>query len=105
MPETTAAPTSDTTCDLVVVGAGILGLAVAREALRRDPGLGVHLLIDSHNQPVAETVWDLLAILLDHAPRRPVLLERDENIPPFSDLLKERERAATLLLGKDVCHV
>jgi len=70
-----------------------------------DPGLGAHLLIDSHNQPVAETVWDLLAILLDHAPRRPVLLERDENIPPFSDLLKERERAATLLLGKDVCHV
>jgi len=44
MPETTAAPTSDTTCDLVVVGAGILGLAVAREALRRDPGLGVHVV-------------------------------------------------------------
>jgi len=44
MPETTAEPTSDTTCDLVVVGAGILGLAVAREALRRDPGLGVHVV-------------------------------------------------------------
>ena len=35
---------SDTTCDLVVVGAGILGLAVAREALRRDPDLRVRVV-------------------------------------------------------------
>jgi (S)-2-hydroxyglutarate dehydrogenase len=35
---------SETTCDLVVVGAGILGLAVAREALLRDPGLRVHVV-------------------------------------------------------------
>jgi (S)-2-hydroxyglutarate dehydrogenase len=34
---------SDTT-DLVVVGAGILGLAVAREALRRDPDLRLRVL-------------------------------------------------------------
>jgi 2-hydroxyglutarate dehydrogenase len=33
-----------TSCDLVVVGAGILGLAVAREALRRDPDLRVHVV-------------------------------------------------------------
>jgi L-2-hydroxyglutarate oxidase len=31
-------------CDLAVVGAGILGLAVAREALRRRPGLDVRVL-------------------------------------------------------------
>jgi (S)-2-hydroxyglutarate dehydrogenase len=31
-------------CDLAVVGAGILGLAVAREALRRRPGLEVRVL-------------------------------------------------------------
>src|SRR3954470_11864837 len=30
--------------DLVIVGAGILGLAVAREALLRDPDLKVHVL-------------------------------------------------------------
>jgi len=70
-----------------------------------DPGLGRHLLIDSHDQPVADTVWDLLAILLKDAPARPVLLERDGNIPPFADLMKERERAVMILLGKDVCHV
>jgi (S)-2-hydroxyglutarate dehydrogenase len=32
------------TTDLLVVGAGILGLAVAREALRRDPGLRVRVV-------------------------------------------------------------
>jgi len=70
-----------------------------------DPGLGQHLLIDSHDQPVIEAVWNLLAILLDHVPARPVLLERDGNIPPFPELMKERERAAMILLGKDACHV
>ena len=35
---------SGATADLVVVGAGILGLAVAREALLRDPGLRVHVV-------------------------------------------------------------
>jgi len=35
---------SDTTCDLVVVGAGILGLAIAREALQRDPDLHVQVV-------------------------------------------------------------
>jgi (S)-2-hydroxyglutarate dehydrogenase len=35
---------STATADLVVVGAGILGLAVAREALLRDPALRVHVL-------------------------------------------------------------
>jgi L-2-hydroxyglutarate oxidase len=35
---------STATSDLVVVGAGILGLAVAREALLRDPGLSVHVI-------------------------------------------------------------
>jgi L-2-hydroxyglutarate oxidase len=39
---TTADPEGD--CDLVVVGAGILGLAVAREVTRRDPRLRVTVL-------------------------------------------------------------
>ena len=70
-----------------------------------DPGMGADLLIDSHDRPVAETVWTLLDYLLAFAPARPVLLERDGNVPPFTELMEERERAATLLLGKDVCHV
>lgn len=37
-------PAPPATCDLVVVGAGIVGLAVAREALTRRPGLRVVVL-------------------------------------------------------------
>lgn len=37
-------PAPPAACDLVVVGAGIVGLAVAREALRRRPGLRVAVL-------------------------------------------------------------
>jgi 2-hydroxyglutarate dehydrogenase len=40
----TAHAPDGTRCDLVVVGAGILGLAVAREALRRDPDLRVQVV-------------------------------------------------------------
>lgn len=68
-----------------------------------DPMLGAHLLIDSHDAPVSEAVWDLLAELLDHTGERPVLLERDGNVPDFADLLAERDRAAAILARKVLC--
>lgn len=43
-PTPTGAPSPPASADLVVVGAGIVGLAVAREALRRRPGLRVAVL-------------------------------------------------------------
>ena len=69
-----------------------------------DPLLGAHLLIDSHDAAVSEAVWDLLATLLDHSGERPVLLERDGNIPDFADLLAERDRAAAILGRKVPVH-
>ncbi|MBN8814382.1 MAG: DUF692 domain-containing protein [Sphingomonas sp.] len=69
-----------------------------------DPMLGAHLLIDSHDAPVSETVWGLLAELLDHTGERPVLLERDGNVPDFADLMAERDRAAAILARKELCH-
>ncbi|MES2043953.1 MAG: DUF692 domain-containing protein [Pseudomonadota bacterium] len=69
-----------------------------------DPLLGDDLLIDSHDTPVAESVWALLADLLDHAGHRPVLLERDGNVPDFATLMAERDRAAALLEGKVHAH-
>lgn len=69
-----------------------------------DPMLGASLLIDSHDAPVSEAVWDLLADLLDHSGERPVLLERDGNVPDFADLLAERDRAAAILARKERCH-
>lgn len=69
-----------------------------------DPMLGASLLIDSHDAPVSDAVWDLLAELVDHAGERPVLLERDGNVPDFADLMAERDRAAAILARKVPCH-
>ncbi len=59
------------------------------------------MLIDSHDAPVSEAVWSLLDALLDHTGPRPVLLERDGNLPPFSDLMAERDKAAEALDRKE----
>lgn len=63
-----------------------------------DPALGAGLLVDSHDQPVAEPVWVLLERFLQRAGPRPVLIERDGNLPAWSALLAERSRAHAALL-------
>lgn len=55
------------------------------------------LLIDSHDAPVAETVWALYQRLIQRIGPRPTLIERDEHIPPFAALLAERKRAQAQL--------
>lgn len=62
-----------------------------------DPQLGARLLIDSHDAPVAEPVWALYARLIARIGPRPTLIERDDRVPPFSELLAERNRAHGLL--------
>jgi uncharacterized protein (UPF0276 family) len=47
------------------------------------------LLVDSHSAPAPPEVWVLLDHLLAHAPVKGVVLERDEQLPPFSRLLEE----------------
>ncbi len=66
-----------------------------------DPDPAVDLLIDSHDAPVSERVWQLLETLLDFAGPRPVLLERDGNVPPFQELMAERHRAAAIIKRKE----
>ena len=56
-----------------------------------------HLLIDSHDAPVIEPVWQLYRHLLDRIGERPTLIERDGNIPAFSELLLERNQAQAML--------
>lgn len=51
------------------------------------------LLIDSHDAPVAEPVWQLLRRLLQRIGPRPVLLERDGDVPDYAELISERDRA------------
>lgn len=60
---------------------------------RPDPVWGEALLIDSHDAPVSEAVWRLYERLLDRIGPRPTLIERDGQVPDFSDLLREQARA------------
>jgi uncharacterized protein (UPF0276 family) len=67
---------------------------------RPDPELGETLLIDSHDTPVAEPVWDLYARLVARIGPRPTLIERDGDVPAFEALLAEQGRAARVLAAQ-----
>jgi uncharacterized protein (UPF0276 family) len=47
------------------------------------------LVIDTHGTPVADPVYDLLAWTLERTGPVPVLLERDNDVPPLATLLAE----------------
>ena len=55
------------------------------------------MLIDSHDAPIAEPVWALYAHLIARTGPVPTLIERDDNIPAFAELMAERDRAASVL--------
>lgn len=52
------------------------------------------LIVDSHGADVIDPVWDLLDKAYEHFGVFPTLLERDFNIPPVPELLKEVDRIA-----------
>ena len=54
--------------------------------------LGGHL-IDTHDQPIAAPVWDLYARAVGHFGNVPAMVERDDNIPPLTDLVAELDIA------------
>ncbi|QFZ84392.1 DUF692 family protein [Variovorax paradoxus] len=62
-----------------------------------DPAMGETLLIDSHDAPIAPVVWQLYRRFIERAGPRPTLIERDGNLPAFSELMDERHRAAAEL--------
>ena len=55
------------------------------------------LLIDSHDQPVSDRVWALYDEFIERIGPRPTLIERDGNLPPFGELMAERDQAQRLL--------
>lgn len=67
-----------------------------------DADLGPALLIDSHDAPIAEPVWDLYSGLIERIGARPTLIERDDQIPELAVLLQERERAQQILAAQQV---
>jgi uncharacterized protein (UPF0276 family) len=62
-----------------------------------DPQQGEALLIDSHDAPVVSAVWALCERVVSRIGPRPVLLERDGNLPPFAELMAERAVALGIL--------
>jgi hypothetical protein len=53
-------------------------------------------VIDSHARPTSPAIWQLLDEVLAAVPARGAILERDENLPPFTELLPELQRARAL---------
>jgi len=58
----------------------------------RDDGLR----IDTHGEPVPDDVYELLDYTLRKTGPVPVLLERDNNVPPLDDLLSEVDELWTI---------
>lgn len=80
-----------------IAGESIMEIHLAGHS--RDVTPGGALLIDSHDAPVASEVWQLYEDLIGRIGPRPTLIERDEQVPGFDELLRERGRAQETLLG------
>ena len=50
-------------------------------------------ILDAHNNPVAEPVWQLYDKLIQHIPHVPTLIEWDNDIPSLQILMSEAEKA------------
>ncbi len=62
------------------------------------------LIIDTHGQTTIAPVWSLLAEAYEYFGVFPTLLERDSNIPPLSELLREVQQIAALQRQYGHCH-
>ena len=71
--------------------AAVMEIHLAGHSL--DPRLGDALLVDSHDAPVAPEVWALYERLVERIGPRPTLIERDDKLPSFDELLAERHVA------------
>jgi uncharacterized protein len=54
-------------------------------------------LVDSHARPAPPEVWTLLDEVVRRAPVKGIILERDEDLPPFGELLDEVDRARAIM--------
>jgi uncharacterized protein len=72
------------------------------DAIPRDSVRQIHLaghsdcgdyMIDTHDAPVVDAVWDLYAQALRRFGPVPTMIERDDHIPPLAGLVAELDRA------------
>lgn len=50
-------------------------------------------ILDAHNNPVAEPVWNIYENLIKSVPNVPTLIEWDNDIPPLQTLIEESKKA------------
>jgi uncharacterized protein (UPF0276 family) len=50
-------------------------------------------LVDTHDHPVPDPVWELYAAALRHCGAVSTMIERDDHIPPLAQLCAELEQA------------
>ena len=56
---------------------------------------GTHI-VDTHDHPVIDEVWDLYAYTIERLGAVSTMIERDDHIPPFDDVLAELRHAESL---------
>ena len=64
-------------------------------------------LIDTHDHPVPDAVWELYAAALRHCGAVSTMIERDDHIPPLAQLCAELEQARAVsarTLGAEFRH-
>lgn len=59
---------------------------------------GTHI-IDTHDHPVVQDVWQLYGEAVRLFPDAPTMIERDANIPPYAELLAELDQARDIAAG------
>ncbi|MCX7057155.1 MAG: DUF692 domain-containing protein [Proteobacteria bacterium] len=74
---------------------GVPTRAVRQFHLAGHLDLGTHV-IDTHDAPVCEAVWDLYAYAVERLGPVSTLLERDDQIPPLTELITELDRARAI---------
>lgn len=68
---------------------------------------GAPVIVDTHAAPIADSVWDLYAHALRRFGPRPTLVEWDNELPTFAQLVAEAEHAdlvAATTVGTGVAH-
>jgi hypothetical protein len=55
------------------------------------------MVVDTHSTAVREEVWELLAFVAERAPLKGIILEWDQEFPPFDVLLAHLDRARAVM--------
>lgn len=62
-------------------------------------------LIDTHDHPICNAVWDLYAYAVERLGQVPTMIERDDNIPALPELLAELNQARAIASRVDSTKV